>query len=308
MKNDTMSVAAVLFAGIAAKRFNDSVAIALADIETAERRLWMAQALRSDDAVLLAPRIYAVRSPAAVLAMLNSGVKQHVLPPPPHETALALCRQHNWQLSFPLVFARFLLGLAERPIELPEIPYDGNIKRCYPKAGLTLVPAAPSLFNFSAAGQALTIGVPREISEQKLVDIGEQAARGPLGLPEIIAGLKRDLDGRLGERERIVATSIVNAARDNGLILRAPPDWAPPPDISNVVRVEDWWIRQIEDGLGKYHCLAARTMTGHPVLGDTNLAHSSPLVWLDERAGYARTVSRLYHLGRRSRDHDGWHL
>jgi hypothetical protein len=308
MKNDAMSVAAVLFAGIAAKRFNDSVAIASADIETAERRLWMAQALRSDDAVLLAPRIYAVRSPAAVLAMLNSGVKQHVMPPPPHETALALCRQHNWRLSFPLVFACFLLGLAERPMELPEIPYDGTTKRHYPKAKLTLVPAAPSLFNLSAAGQALTIGVPREISEQKLVDIGVQAARGPLGLPNIIEGLKRDLDGRLGERERIVATSIVNAARDNGLILRAPPDWAPPPDISNVVRVEDWWIRQIEDGLGEYHCLAARTMTGHPVLGDTNLAHSSPLIWLDERAGYARTVSRLYHLGRRSRDHDGWHL
>jgi hypothetical protein len=43
-------------------------------------------------------------------------------------------------------------------------------------------------------------------------------------------------------------------------------------------------------------------LLGHPVLGDTNLAQSSPLVWIDERAGYARTVSRLYRLGRRSRD------
>jgi hypothetical protein len=308
MKNDAMSVAAVLFAGIAAKRFNDSVAIASTDIETAERRLWMAQALRSDDAVLLAPRIYAVRSPAAVFAMLNTGVKRHVIPPPPHETALALCRQHNWRLSFPLVFARFLLGLTERPMELPEIPYDGIIKRHYAKAGLTLVPAEASLFNLSAAGQALTIRVPREISEPKLVEIGVQAARGYLGLPNIVEGLKRDFDGRLGERERIVATFIINAARDNGLILRAPPDWAPPPDISNVVRVEHWWIRRIEDRQGEYYCLAARSLLGHPVLGDTNLAHSSPLVWLDERAGYARIVSRLYHLGRRSRDHHEWHL
>jgi len=268
----------------------------------------MAHALRCDDAVLLAPRVYGVRSPAVVFVTLYTGVRQHVTPPPPHETAIALCRQNKWHLSFPPVFARFLLGLTEKPLELPEIPYDGIIVRQYPKAGLTMVPAAPSLLNLSAAGQVLTIGVPQEISAEKLVEIGTHAARGPLGLPKMVEGLKLYIDDRLGERERIVAISIINAARDNGLILSAPPDWAPPPDISNVVRVEDWWIRRIEDRQGEYYCLAARILLGHPVLGDTNLAHSSPLVWLDERAGYARTVSRLYHLGRRSRDHHEWHL
>ncbi len=278
MKDDAMSVVAVLFAGIAAKKFNASVAIASADIQTSERRRRMAHAPRCDDAVLLAPRGYGVRSPAAVLAMLTAGVKRHVEPPPPHETAIALCRQNKWHLSFPLVFARFLLGLTERPLDLPEIPYDGAIKRQYPKAGLTLVPAAPSLLNLSAAGQVLTIGVPQEISAEKLVEIGTHAARGPLGLPKMVEGLKLDIDGRLGEREKIVATSIINAARDNGLILRAPPDWAPPPEIADVVHVEDWWIRRIEDRQGQYYCLAARILLGHPVLGDTNLAHSSPLV------------------------------
>jgi hypothetical protein len=304
MEHDTVSVAAMLRDGIADKKYNDTIAVASVDFETTEQRLWMVHALRFNDAMLLAPRVYAMRSPAGILAILQTGVKGRLIPPPPHETAIALSRQNNWQLSLPLVFARFLLGLSERPLALPEIPYDGSAARHYHKAGLTLVPADHSLSNLSVAGQALTLGVPREISGEKLVQIGINAARGPLGLPKVIEGLKRDLHAGLGERERIVATSIIEAARNNGLILRAPPDWAPPPEIADVVHVEDWWIRRIQDGQGEYYCLSARTLSGHPLLGTTNLAHSSPLVWLDERIGFARTVSRLYRLGRRFRDHD----
>jgi hypothetical protein len=44
------------------------------------------------------------------------------------------------------------------------------------------------------------------------------------------------------------------------------------------------------------------TVTGHPVVGvgDLPVTMTSPVLWIDEHAGWARTVSRWYRLGERS--------
>ena len=301
MSKRSPTVAEILMASIPSEQYLDSYAVAAVDLVDGEQRMKMAKALRARDAILVAPRIYAVQNPIGVLMRRQYDAEYSVPVPPPHDTAAAICRQNGWELSLPLPFAQFLLGLSERPIELPELPYNQREVRTYTKASVTLIPGDQSVFGMSVAGQALTIALPREASEPRLKEIGSLSARGPLGRPQIVDGLKHDIDaGLLGERELVAAKVILETADDLDIPLRAPADWVPPASDAAVVCVDDWWVTLVKGGGDRYYCLAADQMTGHPVLGDTRLAHSSPLVWLDEKLGYARTVSRVYRLGRRS--------
>lgn len=301
MSKQPPTAADIMMASIPCEQYLDGYAVAAVDLVDGEQRIKMAKALRAREAVLIAPQIYALQNPIGILMMRQYDVEYSVPVPPPHVTAAAICRQNGWKISLPLPFAQFLLGLAERPIKLPELPYNQNEMRTYTKASVALIPGDQSVFGMSVAGQALTIALPREASEPRLKEIGRLSARGPLGLPEIIGGLKQDIDaGLLGEREIVAARAILGAAGDLDIPLRAPADWVPPVSDKAIVRIENWWVRRMEDGGGRYYCLAADKMTGHPVLGNTRLAHSSPLVWLDEKLGYARTVSRVYRLGQKS--------
>jgi hypothetical protein len=56
-------------------------------------------------------------------------------------------------------------------------------------------------------------------------------------------------------------------------------------------------IKERGHGDGReYECLQADRVTGHPRLGIGPLGRSTRLLWIDERRGFARTLSRVYRL------------
>ena len=57
--------------------------------------------------------------------------------------------------------------------------------------------------------------------------------------------------------------------------------------------LEAWCLQQISD---KYVVLCGY-VSGHPRLPDDAWIYTSPVIWLDETQGAARTVSRWYRLG-----------
>ena len=114
----------------------------------------------------------------------------------------------------------------------------------------------------------------------------------------MVADLEDDLlNGRFGEREMIVAETIIEGMANYELPLRAPLDFVPPAEGQKAPIVDCWWTyTSVEDGQN-FTFLAAQTLRGHPSLGDGKLRRSSSLIWIDERLGYARTRSRIYRLG-----------
>lgn len=71
--------------------------------------------------------------------------------------------------------------------------------------------------------------------------------------------------------------------------------WAPPPEmLADAPLLEDWLLARHPMG---DVCLVGRC-TGHPRLPD-GPTNTSPVVALDPAAGWARTVSRWYRLGRK---------
>lgn len=65
-------------------------------------------------------------------------------------------------------------------------------------------------------------------------------------------------------------------------------NWQPP----TAVHITDWFV-----GRRAVPCLIGRS-TGHPDIGDGQPMFSTELFYLDAGAGYARTFSRWYRLGR----------
>jgi hypothetical protein len=144
----------------------------------------------------------------------------------------------------------------------------------------------------------LTTAIPVDAAEATLREIGERAARAVMSEKFMVVGLEDDLqNGRLGEREKIVAETIIEGLANYELPLRAPPDFVPPAEGQKTPIVDFWWTyTSVEDGQ-IFTLLAAQTLRGHPSLGDSKLRRSSALIWIDERLGYARTRSRIYRLG-----------
>ena len=268
----------------------DSVAVAEVDLTTAEQAV-LAAKVSNGRAVQLLPGIYSVTNPAG--AMFGDAFGNQMPPPSvpaPHLVAAALASQHRWQLALPVPFSQFLLGLADRPDVIGVIPYDQPHRSVYEELGLTMEPAPASLFRLTASGQALTQGLPKEASEIGLLRIALEAAQGLLGEAEFRLELQADIAaGRLGEREYMVARAIVTADTGPKPLRRAPPTFEPP--IGDVVRL-DGWVRAVERDGSEY--LVARHVTGHPYAGQGGRGmRTSPLVWIDEALGWAKTRSRL---------------
>ncbi|MFT2095651.1 hypothetical protein ACMS1Z_13455 [Acidiphilium multivorum] len=266
------------------------------DLANAAKRKEVSAALRAGKAALIAPRVYA--TPTALAFAMASVPWQAV---PPHMVAVALARQNGWTLGLPLEMARFLLMMAIRPEECGEIPYDQGTARTYSKIGLTLIPASPSRLDLSVAGQALATGLPIDCSGEGLSRIGRYAAFGTLGADVSVGDLADDLAaGRLSEPAAIAAGSLVEAVRCTEMIAdrQAPPDFVPP---ETAQHLEGWEINgdRGRDGVFR-EWLRAASWTMYPGGWPPNrLRQSSPLVWIDEGVGYARTVSRVYRLGER---------
>ena len=92
----------------------DAVALAAADLDQAQRSE-LASKLRNGRVLRVAPHIYGAPNPIAERFSTTFGDLPAVRVPAPHLVAAALCRQHGWRLAMPVAFARFMLGLEERP-------------------------------------------------------------------------------------------------------------------------------------------------------------------------------------------------
>jgi hypothetical protein len=298
MARSEITVDLLIKYAVASDEYLYTEAIASCQIVDPEKRKQIATELRQGKMSLIAPRVYAHANPIGILMAPQYGVDLYARSPPPHITAIALCQQNGWKLSFPTDVAQYLLGVGERPNSLPRLPYDQEILRRYQKAGLELYPAPRDLSHLSPAGQALTIAIPVDTGEATLREIGERAARAVMSEKFMVADLQDDLqNGRFGEREKIVAETIVEGVANYELPLRAPPDFVPPTEGQTVPIVDYWWTYTSVEDSQNFTFLAARTLRGHPSLGEGKLRRSSALIWIDERLGYARTRSRIYRLG-----------
>ena len=219
--------------------------------------------------------------------------------PAPHVVAAAICQKRGWAMAIPRSVAEYLLGINELPTldTLGPIPYDQTKPLKINKAGVFFEPGRAELFDaLTPVGQALIQAVPRDISVEGLRGIGETAARGVMSAAFLLNMLRTEHSaGKLGERERTVAEHILGLAPlHTGKALRHAPLNFVPPRMAPVV--EGWRI-----GIrGRVECLIADTVLGHPHIADGG-RHicTSPLIWLDERLGWARTESRWYRLGGR---------
>jgi hypothetical protein len=68
------------------------------------------------------------------------------------------------------------------------------------------------------------------------------------------------------------------------------------PDLADAPIIDDWLIVDLDGALAM-----VGLVTGHPTLPDS-IVMTSVLVGINEQAGWARTVSRWYRLGRRAGD------
>lgn len=253
-------------------------AIAKPDIRV-EHRNGFRGLLRAGMARRLTPGVYAMAHPVAFMA----GVRELV--PPPFETAAALCRLHGRNMAIPMVVAEFVLGLSSRP-RLHDVggpfPWDGDER--LEVAGVVLEPVDPRIPSMSPAGQAVALAGSK-VGRENL----REAAHG------VLASVREWLRGELPSltpEERVVAEAIL--AMPAGAPRKAPENFFPPSEACPTAhgwKVADYGEREV---------LTADLVTGHPSLGDDRLRRSSPLMWIDERIGWARTTSRLYKLGERA--------
>ncbi len=64
-------------------------------------------------------------------------------------------------------------------------------------------------------------------------------------------------------------------------------------------RLPDWSTFEDRDEM----FLTARRIDGHPGISDgERLRHSSALIWIDEKCGWAKTRSRFYRLMKKDED------
>lgn len=241
------------------------------------------------------PDVYIIAEPDGAWAYCSG---HDSLPQPyPHQLAWGICRARGWRMALPMSVARFLLAIDERPMAytVGAIPYD-RLKPFSVRGLLNLEPGHHDLFGgVGVAGQALISALPHDASRDELRAIGETAARGVISAETFLSPLREDVAlNLLGDRERFVAEIILESvAGRTGQALRGAPGSFVPPDHAPIV---NGWAIGSRDG---DECLIAVAVSGHPLIEDGHRLISSALIWIDEEAGWARTESRHYRLGRR---------
>lgn len=221
------------------------------------------------------------------------------LKPKPANVAVALCRNFGWNIAIPVSLARFWLGLETRPNDFKEFFYNEPIARTYEDAGLTLLPADNSrLFELSILGQMIRLGISADMPLQQLQELGRHAAHGYFDKERVREPLLKDLaSGLLNEREFFVARAFLDA-KDIGVRHEAPDNFDPTKH-GDAPRLTDWTTFESGDEL----FLTASRIDGHPSFPDgERLRHSSPLIWIDKKRGWARTQSRFYRLLKKDED------
>ncbi len=79
--------------------------------------------------------------------------------------------------------------------------------------------------------------------------------------------------------------------------MSAPPDWSPPETFDGATVAGSWQvISAVITGI-EYRVIFGGDLFGHPGLPHPSRNwRSSPIIWIDEQKGWARTYSRLYRL------------
>lgn len=79
--------------------------------------------------------------------------------------------------------------------------------------------------------------------------------------------------------------------------MSAPPNWSPPTDFDGPTVAGEWRLVPAAITGIEYRVLFGGDLFGHPGLPHASRNwRSSPVIWIDEKRGWARTYSRLYRL------------
>jgi len=219
--------------------------------------------------------------------------------PRPIDVAAALERQHDWVVGMPRDVSLYVLGMGERPLSPSVLPYDQPVRREYP-CGLVLEPADPAMLSRSAAAQAVLLALSgKDLSTEGIERLAATAAAGAVIASEpmrqaLAAALEA---GELYGAAEAFAQALL-AADVTGYARKAPVDWQAPADPDCEVVVDGWQVREFGPEGGRFCAIVAASIRNHPYIGNgDSMSRSSPLIWIDEKLGWARTQSRLYRLG-----------
>lgn len=266
----------------------------------------VAAALRAGQITSVSRHVYAECDGYLLWCFGLSSPRQY-LPPVPCLHAEALARQHGWRLAIGSEIAEQLCGLRNKPLFAQTMGYDqGTAKRF--DEGLQMEPVCPALPDWPVAVQILARGLGRRIdgaTPAGLARHGEILGRMNIWRTLLAEQLGPVFD-LLTEPLRIVALAIREQATHGGAVQRAmrgrPLDWQPPGASDQCARVEEWYLATVDDQEGgSFEALRGRCLS-HPYADP--LSHgfrSSPILWIDEAAGWAMAESRLYRLGQKGR-------
>ena len=224
----------------------------------------------------------------------------------PRELGKIWCEANEVPWTQSLAKARYLCGIQpeandDQSLAVPE-QYAGRRP-----GGCHLEPTPGWVFDLPDTGfvrmvaQAIRHDVAAGISAEALKEQGRMLGlRAKQSADAEMEETVAILHGRDLEPYALFAQAALNTVRgDHTPTFIAPRAWEPPAvDDPTIAFVDEWWLRESRAGNGEL-MLAARYLD-HPTLGSQeSLSHSSPLIWIDEGRGWARTVSRHYRLGKR---------
>lgn len=257
---------------------------------TLEAHESIAELMRKRTVMPLLPRIYWQHD-----LLTLKGIR-----PTPLRVAKALAREHIWRVALPVEISRFFMGRCSKPDvrKIDTFLYDQDIVRDYEKVGLKFKPVPDMrLLEFNPAGQVIWHHIHYEtgISRKALIEDARYAAAAWFNDPLFRGWLVADMrENRFEGLELFLAQAIMNAFEEEiGIAREAPADFNPSEHEAEATRIFGW---QLVEGRGRFF-LRAHRIENHAHISDgDSLDRSTPLVWIDEKLGWARTRSRYYRL------------
>jgi hypothetical protein len=72
---------------------------------------------------------------------------------------------------------------------------------------------------------------------------------------------------------------------------------APPDEVLAAGPRLEGWAVTVAHQSGRHEMILVGRVTGHPMIPDDTNARTTPLIWLDRKGRWARTLNTLYALG-----------
>ncbi|MBF0356897.1 MAG: hypothetical protein HQL43_16850 [Alphaproteobacteria bacterium] len=277
--------------------------VALVELESAGiTRQEIGTALKARKIGAVTRHIYA-EADSGALALLLGRQEERPKPlmPVPAILAEALAKQHHWKLGMGSELCAVLCGRGDNPEYTRTVGYDQTKPRKVSE--LWLEPVRPELIELPIAAQILVLGLKGRLdgAEDALVYQGQLLGKMPVWRQLLADQIGPALDV-LPTQLRIVALAIREQVSTEAqpALRRCPPGWTPPPEGTRVAKVESWALETIS---GPHSGIVYEALSGfctnHPFADPCKRFHSSAILWIDEKMGWARAQSRLYKLGSR---------